>query len=241
MNSNMVECPVCGKEYKNLATHWHHSPSHRPDLTQKQIEITTGLLMGDGCADKCSRNSRVKCAMISPNYLEYINDIFGCLATGVSLRETAAESAKNNRDTGFRPDAKEENYSDVYKWQTRTHPKFNEFREWYSSGEKVWPKDIELTPTVLKHWYVGDGYYSNKQGNDRIEIAMSNETENTKKVSQYFTDVGLPQPSNYGISTRKSGDKTCDAQWDVEDSHILWEYMGEPLPDFKYKWPKEYR
>jgi hypothetical protein len=237
----MVGCPECGDEYKNLGNHWHHSPSHRPELTQKQIEITTGLLMGDGSVSVHGKNCRLQTAMISPNYLKYLNNMFGCLGLGVELSESAAKSAKNNRDTGFSPDAKEENYSDVYYWYTRLHPKFNEFREWYSSGEKVWPENIELTPTVLKHWYCSDGSHDNTTTNNRIRIAMSNEIKNTEKVSQYFTNLGLPEPSNYDFSERKDGSKRCVAQWTVEDSHTLWKYMGEPLPDFEYKWPEQYR
>jgi len=236
----MVECPKCGEEYERLGTHWNYFPSHRPELTQKQLEITIGSLMGDGCIINSSKNCLLRISMISPNYLEYLDDIFGCLATGVSLEKTAAENAKENRDSGFSPNAKKENYSDVYCWYTRKHPKFNEFRGWYSTGKKVWPENIELTPTVLKHWYVGDGNYNKSKRT--ISIAISNEVKNTEKISQYFTDVRLPKPSNYfTFKQEKSENKGCDAQWSVNDSQKLWEYMGEPLPDFEYKWPEEHR
>ena len=228
----MAQCPNCGEEYARLGTHWAFNSSHRPELTQKQLEITTGLLMGDGWIDPNGKNFYLLTSMISPNYLEYLDNIFGCLGTGVRLEKTAAESAKRNRDSGFRPNAKEENYSDLYTFQTRSHPKFNEFRDWYATGEKVWPENIELTPTVLKHWYVGDGHYDDKNTNNYISIGMYNEIENTEKVSQYFTNVGLPEPSNYTAD---------EAVWTVEDSYTLWDYMGEPLPDFEYKWPEEYR
>jgi hypothetical protein len=237
----MVDCPKCGEEYKNLGTHWRYSPSHRPELTQKQLEVTTGLLMGDGSVCSGGQNFRLKVKMISQNYLKYLDKVFACLATGVSLSQTAAESAKENRDSGFSPNAKEENYSDLYHWYTRSHPKFNKFREWYSSGEKVWPENIELTPTVLKHWYVGDGSYHNSRSKQYISIGMSNEVENIKKVSKYFTNVDLPKPSNYSVYQRDNGGKDCIAEWRVEDSYKLFDYMGEPLPDFEYKWPEKYR
>jgi hypothetical protein len=236
----MDKCPQCGENYQQLGQHWYYSPSHRPELTEKQIEITTGLLMGDGSVGKDNKNHRLQTAMISPNYLEYLDNIFGVLGCGVSLKNTAAESAKSAKDDGFDPNAKEENYSDVYRWQTRKHPKFNEFRKWYANGKKVWPEDIELTPTVLKHWYVGDGHYKNDGYKNCISIGMANEVENTEKISKYFTNVNLPEPSNYTTREGKYG-KQCEAQWTVEDSNTLWKYMGEPLPDFKYKWPEEYR
>jgi hypothetical protein len=237
----MVKCTECGNEYKQLAQHWRHSPSHRPNLTQKQIEVTTGLLMGDGSIRNRHKSYYLKTAMISPNYLKYLDKLFGCLGTGVKLKSTAEESAKQIRNSGCNENAKKENYSDIYRWQTRSHPKFNEFYEWYSSGKKVWPENIELTSTVLKHLYVGDGNYKNSGSNNHIRIAMANEVENTEKVSQYFTNAGLPEPSNYSICERKSGAKTCNAAWTKRDSHTLWDYMGKPLPDFEYKWPEEYR
>jgi hypothetical protein len=236
----MVECPECGDEYTNLGQHWRWNPSHRSELTQKQLEITIGSLMGDGCIISSHKSCYLKIGMISPNYLEYLNHIFGCLGNGVTLRNTAAESAKNARDSGFSPNAKEKNCSDFYVWRTKSHPKFNGFRDWYSTGEKVWPENIELTPTVLKHWYVGDGNYSNKLGQKYIRISMANEVENTEKVSQYFVDAGLPKPSNYDIQENNYSGK-CNAEWAVEGSQKLFDYMGEPLPDFEYKWPEEYR
>jgi len=238
----MVKCPECCEEYERLGMHWHHSPSHRPDLTQKQLEVTTGFLMGDGCIISDVKNCYLRSNMTSPNYLKYLNNLFGCLGTGVKFYKSGREVAEMNIKSGFSPNAKSKNYSDLYRWQTRMHPKFNEFREWYSSGEKVWPKDIELTPTVLKHWYVGDGDYHTSGNANNIRISMNNEIENTNKVSEYFTNVGLPEPSNYDISGKeKRKNSRCKAEWVIEDSYELWDYMGEPLPDFEYKWPEEYR
>jgi len=230
-------CQQCGNEYQKIAQHWSKGSSCGfPSFTDHQREVITGLLMGDGCIDTTNKNPYIKVKMISPNYLEYIADEFGVLGGEVSLKMTAAESAKANRDSGFRPNAKTENYSDVYLWYSMSHPTLVEFAEWYSSGKKVWPADIELTPTVLKHWYCGDGYWHNSGSNSHIQIAMANEVDNTEKVDQMFRNVGLPTPSNYSIS-----ETYCDANFTVEQSKELWEYMGEPLPDFEYKWPEQYR
>jgi len=113
--------------------------------------------MGDGCINTGGKNPCLQCEMISPNYLKYIDGKFGVFGKGVSLKKTAKESAKQCRDREFRPDAKEKNYSDVYYWRSMAHPELQKFADWYSTGTKVWPSDTELTPTVLKHWYCGDG------------------------------------------------------------------------------------
>jgi len=236
----MVNCPDCGEEYVDLGNHWQHSPKHRPKLTQKQIDVVTGLLMGDGWISNNSKNSSIFVEMISPNYLQYLDNLFGCLGNGFDLINTAAESAQHAKDNGFSPRAKTENYSDVYRWRTRSHPEFNSFNHWYSTGEKVWPEDIELTPTVLKHWYVGDGSYRTSNRSDCISISMCNEVNNESKITKYFVNSKLPTPCNYSTYDRGHR-KNFSAQWTVEDSYKLWDYMGEPLPDFEYKWPKEYR
>ncbi len=235
--SDTANCPECGKEYKSLAMHWHNNSSHRPDFSSRQKEIITGLLMGDGYIMNYSKNPRIGSNMVSPNYLKYVDSVFGCLGTGVSLKITAEKKAKETRNRGFRSNAKSENYSDQYRWTSRSHPDLQKWADWYETGQKVWPEDIELTPTVLKHWYCGDGHLHNNY----IEIGMSNEVENQEKVTQMFKKRGLPSPSNYAISERDDGRKDCNAVWNKDSSERLFEYMGKPLPDFNYKWPQEYR
>lgn len=238
-------CEQCEREYKEIAKHWSMSPScDHPSFTEHQREIITGLLMGDGSIDRGrgGRNPKLECEMINPNYLEYIDTQFGIFGNGVSLHRTAEENAKQCRDRGFSPDAKEENYSDSYRWRSVSHPELEEFANWYSTGKKVWPDDIELTPTVLKHWYCGDGNWNNNGSRNYIIIAMSNEVNNTDKVDIMFESVGLPSPNNYDIQERsRDGGLKCNAVFTVEQSKELWSYMGEPLPDFEYKWPDNYK
>jgi hypothetical protein len=234
-------CPECGTEYDALGTHWRFNADHRPSLTDHQHEIVVGLLMGDGCLSRADKNPHLVVSMISPNYLEYLDDEFGIFGNGVSLIKTAAESAKSNRDSGFQPDADVKDYSDLYEWRSRALPELHQYADWYSSGEKVWPADIELTPTVLKHWYCGDGTYHNYYTDNYIKISMSNEADNTDKVEQIFENAGLPAPNNWSISERATGGVRCNARFTVDQSQELWEYMGDPLPDFAYKWPESYR
>lgn len=236
-----TDCPECGEEYEQLGKHWRWNPDHRPELTQHQKEVISGLLMGDGCVNRDSKNPLIQCNMIRPNYLEYLDNIFGCLSTGVKLKHTAEENAQIKRDSGFSPNANAKDYSDLYIWRSRSLPELQEFADWYSSGKKVWPEDIELTPTVLKHWYCGDGSWNNSGSRSYVRIGMANEVENTDKVDRYFERANLPTPSNYHIGELKNCDAMrCTAAWSVEDSKKLWDYMGKPLPDFEYKWPEQF-
>jgi hypothetical protein len=239
---NKKVCPKCGNSYKQIAQHWRWNSSHRPNLTNKQRQVITGLMMGDGCLNRGNKNPRVEISMISKNYLEHLDDMFGCLSNGVRISMTASESAERNMKRESFPSnvVNKENYNDLYKFTTCGHPELSNFN-WYKTGRKVWPDDINLNPTILKHWYVGDGYHGNMETYSYISIALSNEVKNKEKVESYFDDSNLPIPDNWKIY--KSSDERINAEiiWNKDNSHKLFEYMGEPLPDFEYKWPKPYR
>jgi len=228
-------CPECGEEFHKIGYHWSMGDCSYPSFSDYQKEVLTGLLMGDGCVNRSGNNPCVECNMISPDYLSYIDECFGVLGCGVSKGSTAQERAERDRSSGFNLNAKAENYSDIYRWNSVRHPEIKFFADWYLSGEKVWPSDIELTPPTLRHFYCGDGTWQNGSSHNRITIGMSNEVENTEKVSKIFRRSGLPEPSNYNI-----GEKKCEAQFTVSQTQELFEYMEHSLPDFDYKFPDEY-
>lgn len=242
----MVLCEQCGRVFERIGQHWTRSSECKhPPLTERQYDICIGLLMGDGSVGaKKKKNQYIQTNMIVEDYLEYIDNVFGKLGTGVSLFKTSSDIAKNNIESGFDPDANDENYSDVYRWTTRSHPEITQLNSWYDSGDKIWPSDIDLTPTVLKHWYCSDGHYKHSSGNKYIRISLSNEIDNKDKISSYFKNVGLSKPNRWGTSERKNGSMRCVAVWNTRESEQLWEYMlqdgyGIP-PSFGYKWPSEY-
>lgn len=231
-------CPECGEVYKRIAQHWAYNESHRPELTERQLDIATGVLMGDGCIKVDSRKghyANFQIEMITKPYLEWLSDIFGVLSRGVRLKRTAEQHVERNIAREFDENASLDTYNDSYCLETTTHPRFSELRNWYEDGEKTFPYNIELNPTVLKHWYVCDG--SLHQGRD-IKIAMSNERGNGEKIERYFSEQSLPTP-RWEEHGRKGGSGGINyrARWTKEESLELFEYMGEPLPGFEYKWP----
>jgi len=183
--------------------------------------------MGDGCISRPGTNPLFTVVMINKKYLEYINSKLGKYGKGVVKKMTAEQSAEEARSRGFRPDANSENYSDIYRLDTRTSPEFEQFIDWYKSGKKVFPNNINLTPTVLKNWYVCDGTYASYGGKDRIEIAATNEIERFDSLVSSFKDIGF--------DARTSG-KTI--YFGNQESRKLFKYMGKPLPGFRRKWPE---
>jgi hypothetical protein len=221
-------CAQCGGEYKSLSGHWSQNPSCSwPDVSDYKKEILTGIMMGDGYADGSSKNTNIEVIMINYKYLNFIDREFGNISTGVYFYRSAEESARMNRENGFSEGALAKNYHDKYRLRTISHPSFNMFSEWYSTGKKKWPSDIHLTPTVLKHWYVGDGDLNTTSSNKFLRISSVNEIENKDKVESLFEESSLPPPDNWEAERMV---------WNVENTEHLLSYMGDPLPGFEYKW-----
>lgn len=228
-----TKCPTCGDSFKALGTHWRYKPEHRPEFTDKQREIIIGLLMGDGTIT--SRHTpRLKAQMTNLEYLEYLQDEFGVLSIDISVARTAEEGAAHSRNYE-NPNADPSDYNDIYDWGTRAHPSLSEYADWYIAGQKIWPENIELTPTVLKHWYCGDGHMNTQRASPRLSIGIFNESDNASKLSSLFTEVDLPSP-RYNIY-----DGNAMIRFTVDESREIWNYMGDPLPGFEYKWPKDLR
>jgi len=235
-----VICPNCDNEYEHIGKHWYASSScSYPKLTNYQNEVITGLLMGDGSviSEGGNSNSYITSCMITKEYLEYLNqEVFPIVGSNVRLEKTAKQQAKHHRDSGFRKNADAENYSDVYRWSSRNHPAFNEYRKWYSTGKKIFPNDIKMTPTVLKHWFVTDGNFNKgKYKLGRISIATSNETSKDK-LESYFdsTDIDDIYWKEFKINERD----VMHLCFSSKITEKVFDYMGSPLPGFQYKWPE---
>lgn len=245
---NMVECPCCGCIVNNnLGTHWKDNDGcDYPAISNFQHQVITGLLMGDAWLSFGNdRNPALRARMETKPYLKHLsNDIFPTYGEEIDLNRTAEESARGARESGFRPNARKENYSDLYLFETRSTPKLSVYERWYEGEkpyrEKVFPQNINLTPETLKHWYVCDGSYHNNGGERYITIAMTNERNNQDKISQYFEDVGISTPHKYD-GNDNDPENRCNARWLVDGSMELFDHMGSPLPGFKYKWPEEYQ
>lgn len=227
-----MRCPSCGEDFKRLGLHWWHGTCPYPDVSEETEQTLLGLLMGDGSIpiQQGGDNSVFHIPMTNRTFLNWLDKQLGILTTGVSLKKTASELASINRQTGFSPDAREENYHDMYTVWSRTHPLFNEMREiWYPEGEKRFPGDLELTPMIAKFWYLCDGYLDfGDWGRPRLGIKARNESERSAYLIDLLKQAGV-SPSYQRHELRFS----CD------DTEAFIEWMGDAPPGFEYKWELE--
>jgi hypothetical protein len=204
-----------------------------------QKRITKGLLMGDGWITNSGKNPQLKCSMVSEAFLNFLDEVFGNISSGVRKKYIGEEGAKRSKEAGLNENAKKQNYSDLYTWYSRRHPQFKAFREkWYPEGSKVFPSDIELEPMSLKVWYCCDGHKGKTKDTEYMTISCANERKNKEKIEKYFETILESVFLRWNEAPREDGSVRCFFRLSKADSMKLFDYMGEPLPGFEYKWPE---
>lgn len=207
----MVNCPDCGEDYTQLSQHWRLSSCSTPDLTDRQIEILTGLMLGDGrLVRKDGRKPYFSVSNTAKNFLEWFDNEMGVLGQGV-------------RKHG---EPEEEHHSQPYTCSTRSHEGLSRFTKWYDSDVDV-ISEVDLTPLVAKCWYVSDGTILKPDKKRPTARITSRKTDEKKeKMRKLFVEQGFsPTWSNTQLF------------FDAGDTEKLLEWMGEPLPGFQYKFP----
>lgn len=221
LKGNKETCQKCEKSYLNLSRHWASFPSHKPEYSRKQKDILIGILMSDGwiSSRKDGRNCRFQCEMITKEYIKYLKDIFGVLCNNITY-------------------IKKEEQQDIYRLSWKPHDFIDELSKWYSSGEKVWP-EVEMTPTILKHYYVGDGHLRERGGKNvrsTVSLGMANELGNKDKIRKIFS---VFDKKDYSLLERRppNGWDSMTLLFTADGTEKFFEYIGkQELPGFEYKW-----
>lgn len=221
-------CPDCGKKRKRLSMHILQGSCEYPSFNERQHEILTGLVMGDGSVslDPNGRNPNIKVKSIEHDFLEWLKEEFSGWCSDIALEYTAEESAEQARNNGLDPNAKAENYNDVYNFHINCHPELHEYNDWYSSGKIKYPNDLSLTSLTTKVWYCSDG--SLRRWHD-------------SRPSAYFTTINENQRGDFLKSLFDNAGFECtmsgnDLRLSVDETERLMKWMGPPLPGFDYKW-----
>ncbi len=113
---------------------------------QELLSVINGSLLGDACIkiDK-GKYFTFQYTAKDKKFLENLKKIFGAYEIRCWITE-------NNPDI----------YQLCFYINTCPYPEFMHLREkWYKKQngktQKILPEDLELTPTTLFHWYIGDG------------------------------------------------------------------------------------
>jgi len=197
-------------------------------------EVIEGCLLGDASLRKWKKDG--------PNanaYFAKTNKYYDHIAYVSSLLFPAKkeeEAIKEKKGSG--------DYSHLTHFHLRslTRPELNVyFERWYphwNDYNKVVPEDIEITPTVLLHWFLDDGssYRRKDRSTKGVYIILSTEcfslAEQNMLCEKIMSTFGIyckPYPTNSGV-----GHRICVTQ---SQTKAVYEVIGySPVSSLRYKW-----
>lgn len=192
-------------------------------------EVIKGLLLGDGSIARGGTEACLRVGMANKEFLEWLEENYlEPISAGITHKRTPEVGARKARETGFRPNASAENYSDIYELRTFRLESITEIREkWYPDGKKQFPEDLELTPLSAKIWYCGDGGLNISY--NTCAITNKSQSNQSKLLEDVFEEVGID--GKYRNNKRIVFCK--------KDSKHLLNWMGYAPRGFEYKWELE--
>jgi hypothetical protein len=219
-------CPNCGDEFVNMGQHWKSSNCEYPDLSDYQKDLLRGILMSDASI-QFDDNNRLIIKMTTKKFLEwFVTQLSEICHDKYPVLYQSSEEAKESTKKSLGVDAvdADSEYKKKYQVLTRSHPFINNFDDWYVP-EKRFPLDeLELTPTVAKMWYCGDGNLDDSKG--YAGIRCSNEADRIDEVADLIREKG------FDVNTTTNGMIRVASS----DTPAFLDWMGEAPPDFDYKW-----
>lgn len=152
--------------------------SNYVNLSNKLVEFLDGLLLGDGSFVLSSRkkSARYKHSDKNKLYLIYLKK---------QLSNFNIESSKIYRDR-----------KGYFHFHTKSYRDFVKLhKRWYIHGKKKIPFDLDITPTILKNWYIGDGSfkegYNNTKKSERVMICTEFDINGRQSISKKLNELNI--------------------------------------------------
>lgn len=202
----MAICHDCSGEYKSgrgMSVHLSKSDCERPELSQRQKEITTGLFMGDAWV-----KNYMAMDTKTLEFVEWLQDELAVLYPTVVDRKM-----------------EDKNHADLKRIRFISNPWFEKLEEWYEKDGKSFPDDLELTPLMLKVWYVCDGGIYDGYTWD-VRIAADNERDGN--LEKLFKSTPLNPDIYYKPNVV--------IRFGVDEREKFFDYIGNSISGFEYKW-----
>ncbi|WP_151098899.1 MULTISPECIES: hypothetical protein [unclassified Haloarcula] len=130
------KCPECGNKYKRLATHFSHSPTHRPELSELQLGVIEYLILrGVTISDRAAYPS-IDVTTTDKELLQAYSDLLGWVSNPVRLYQ-CSETISERLNDRLGGDVTAEDCNDVYALSTIPHPEFENYTEGSTSVESL--------------------------------------------------------------------------------------------------------
>lgn len=196
----------------------HHRGNH-VEITNILGEFLEGHLLGDGCILKVG-GGRSASFQLTDSFEEYVRWLDGTLRE-FGVGRTGRIYKLKNFGVYVR-----------YSYCSRSYRELADFRNrWYGNGRKEIPQSLELSPTRLLFWYIGDGTLRNEYAPKRYRASIAVHCFGTAKPAELIRSVGVGC-SEWGGKEIGIGRKFCE--------HFF-QYLArspfEPPHCYAYKFP----
>ena len=196
----------------------HLATDNHCNLSQEAIEWINGELLGDGSLHKTSPYSALFVyGSKHLEYIEYVRDIlksFGIEQTGRIYKH------KNKKNGAI-----------SYSYNSHSYPELMIiYRQWYPNNKKIIPRDIKITPLVLRQHYIGDGSltHSKKQ---KPYIKLSTNGFRISDVEWLIREL-----NKLGFKANRQRNNNVIRIFNRFTRDFI-EYIGEcPTKCYQYKW-----
>lgn len=178
----------------------HLRRNNHCQLSTKAIEWINGELLGDGNLESnCIYSAKFQYSSKHPEYINYVSNTLNSF--GIK------QSGKIQKICH-----KEGNIS--YHYKSRSYPELlSLYNKWYPENKKTVPRDIILTPLMIRQWLIGDGCMKySKCGSPYIELYTCGfSISDVKNLVKKLTDLGFKvmrwaYHNSIGISTYSTKD-----------------------------------
>lgn len=223
------------KDYK---LHHHECKYGKPlvnFLSQKQMEVIEGSLLGDGCITGLSRDGllsrngyyTLKQKLDNREYVEGMQGILKPFSSKVVSGKHRCPTIDHNGNITHDKSKWNGKWCYYCKLNTASHRLFTELAlKWYPEGKKIVPSDIQLTWMMIAIWMCEDG--THRPSKKEIVLCTNGFTKNTVEflISKLF-DIGVKAYLVKHYDDWKIGIKVSsyDLFIDGIEPFILWECM----------------
>lgn len=218
-----TNCPNGCGSYTNLSKHWcQNSSCDYPDITNHQIDVIKGLIMGDASINLQSQDwsGRLDLSVVSKDFAKEAASELGFLTNSITIKKKDGIS-KNNQ----------------HRVVTYSHPIFRKiYNNWYTDKGKKFPEDLELNHTMLRFWYLGDGSLKfTNADTPYVTISVCNEKSRSDYLVNLFSSLGYKatcSSKELRVST-KDTPKLLSNISSVDDLSYKWELKKSKYDEMK--------
>jgi len=206
-----------GIKSRNISEAEHLAQANHCNLSQEAEEWIDGELLGDGCIRRISPYSgRFRYASKYLEYIQYVSDTL----KSFGIKRTGKINKKYHKKMNCY----------TYHYASLSYPELLSIRKrWYPKGKKIIPRDLKLTPLVLRQEHIGDGCLIHyKKNNPAIVLSTDGFTiENVNWFVNELNKLGFK-------STRRNCNNTIHIS--TKSTKDFLSYIGEcPVECYQYK------